>query len=41
MIPPEMMKVSLPGGRNQPQEGMGIGMEQMDLMEGVTVVKVG
>ena len=41
MIPPEMLKVSLPGGRNQPQEGMPMGVEQMDFMEGVTVVKVG
>ncbi len=36
-----MLKVSLPGGRNQPQEGMPMGVEQMDFMEGVTVVKVG
>ncbi|XP_023328897.1 double-stranded RNA-specific editase 1 isoform X3 [Eurytemora carolleeae] len=39
VIPPEMLKVSLPGGRNQPQEGMPMGVEQMDFMEGVTVVK--
>ena len=41
MIPPEMLKVSLPGGRNQPQEGIPMAVEQMDFMEGVTVVKVG